>query len=95
LQDQIDVIARTTGCDPVELADRAVESYGGFGYGEHVRIVEDDENSGAYAGETGYLVFNEVGAAKYGNVRTAVSVALEGGYDSPLEVDLANVEPIS
>lgn len=76
-----------------EPINRPVEVYQDWHFGTRVRIIEDDEDNGNYADDEGLLVFEEVGAPEYHNVRTAVGVVLDG-YDSYNNIELDNVEPI-
>jgi hypothetical protein len=74
-----------------EDAERAVPEYNGWQYGERVRIIEDDEREGLFAGDEGFIVIGEVGAPEYGNVRTAIHI-IPDGMDGPCEVAYDNIE---
>lgn len=70
-------------------AERPVAELDGWHYGERIRLLEDTDM--ASEGEEGWLVFMEVGAAEYANVRIAAYV-LTDGTDSPDEIDLSVIE---
>lgn len=82
LQDTIAKICNETGLDKEDAAERAVAEHNAWHFGERVRIVEDDEGRGLYAGEEGYLLIHEVGAPEHNNVRVSMSILMDG-YDSP------------
>lgn len=87
-QDELQKVEEILG----EKVERPVERYEGYSFGERVRVVEDDDRDGLFAGDEGYLVLQEVGAAEYGNVRTDVGILMDG-YDSPQSTDIDNIEP--
>jgi hypothetical protein len=91
LAETIKKIEQETGYVEDEPA-RAVEEHEGWHYGERVRIVEDDDDEGLFADDTGYLILSEVGARKYGNLHTK-PYFLPDGMDTPLPVSLDNIEP--
>lgn len=74
--------------------DRAVDEMDGWHFGESVRIIEDAEQPDTvFAGDEGDLILEQVGAAEYGNVRTAAFFVQPGVMD-PVEVTLDNIETV-
>jgi hypothetical protein len=71
--------------------DRPVEEFEGFAFGDEVRVIEDDEEQGAYAGDEGIAMPEEVGSVEHGNLQVKMYVLVEG-YDSTVEVDPDNLE---
>lgn len=75
-----------------EQINRPVAEHDGWHFGERVRIIDDDDDKGVFAGDEGHVVIEKVGAPEYGNVRTCVAVLVDG-TDAPTEVGLDNIEP--
>lgn len=75
-----------------EEADRAVDTFEGFTYGERVRVLGDEDSEGLCAGDEGHIVISTVGGAEYRNERVAIAIIVDG-MDAPLEVQPDNIEP--
>ena len=76
-----------------EPVARPIEECEGWYFGERARVVEDDEDEGAYAGDEGFLIIEIVGSTKYGNERNAFSLIIDGS-DSPVSVEADNLEGV-
>ncbi|MGH2897173.1 MAG: hypothetical protein ACRDMZ_00750 [Solirubrobacteraceae bacterium] len=73
--------------------ERPVAECGGWHFGERVRVIDDDEESGMFAGDEGWLVLETVGAAEHGNERVCFGV-LADGFADPVEVQPDNIESV-
>ena len=73
--------------------ERPVASKAGFIFGQRVRVLEDDEDNGIFAGDEGWLVIEEVGAAEYHNIRTVLGF-LADGLDCANTIASDNLEPM-
>lgn len=76
-----------TACD----IDRPVAEYEGWHFGERVRVIEDDEEAGAFEGDEGWLTLEMVGAPEHGNERVSAGFLGEGMAD-PIEISLDSIE---
>lgn len=72
---------------------RPVKDAHGWSFGERVRVIEDDENAGVFENDEGWIVLESVGAAEYGNVRTAFMILLDGS-DCPIEIPFDIIEGV-
>lgn len=70
---------------------RAVKDYEGFTFGERVRVLEDSEEDGVYAGDEGTVIIEKVGHAGGYNERTGVFLLIDGQID-PVEITALEVE---
>lgn len=86
--------------NPTENDDgaRIVAEYEGFKTGQTIRVLDDAEEDGPFAGtyadDEGELQIEVVGAAKYGNERISFGIKTEH-HDEFVEVDPANIEVVS
>lgn len=85
---EVEKVKEATGYDE---ESPAVLEHAGWTYGERARAIDDDEEHGVFAGDEGYMVPCQVGAAEHGNLRTALYF-LADGTNSPVEVDPDNLE---
>lgn len=89
LDEAVAAVEKATGF----AADRPVAELHGWHYGERVRILEDDDEHGIFAGDEGWLIFEEVGAVEYHNLRVSAGFVPDG-QDSGDEVSLDNLESV-
>lgn len=68
----------------------AVHELDGFQFGERVRVIEDDEDNGIFAGDEGDLILEEVGAVEYGSQRVMACIVQDGM--GPMEISTDNIE---
>lgn len=91
LEDRIAKVKAATGYDDAD--EEAVLEAEGFTYGDRVRVVEDNEEEGVFAGDEGFVLPCKVGAAAYGNERVMLAFLIDG-FDSPVEVTPDSIEQI-
>lgn len=72
--------------------ERKVEEYEGIYFGQKARVLEDDEENGVFEGDEGRIIIEKLGAAEYGNLRTAMFIIIDGM--GPVEVEPENLELI-
>lgn len=77
--------------DKLDDPDRAVKKYDDFTFGERVRLLEDNEEEGVFAGEEGRVIIEQLGSEEHGSLRTAVFLVAEGFVD-PVEITGLEVE---
>lgn len=77
----------------MEETEPKIDEYEGWTYGQEVRYVGESTEE-ITEGEEGSIEINEVGAEKYGNLRTAIYFKPEGADEAIIEVSPSDLEEV-